>query len=182
MSDDLLARLRQLSVHVKTDCSEQPKSTSTLTDATQAHISEYFRAIESGKKQVDPKITAQRQKLPIFKRKDELLDVSSVMYFSRHHSCIYFSHLFCHSSQAIKNNQILIVIGQTGSGKTTQITQYLREIGIGSAGRIGCTQLRRVAARAVARRVAKEQGCKLGEDVGYTIRFEDRTSPQTAIQ
>ena len=74
------------------------------------------------------------------------------------------------------------MIGETGSGKTTQMTQYMAEMGITSRGCIGCTQPRRVAATSVAKRVAEEFGCQLGDDVGYTIRFEDMTSPQTTIK
>ncbi|KAK2496562.1 hypothetical protein MC885_004731, partial [Smutsia gigantea] len=83
---------------------------------------------------------------------------------------------------AVHDNQILIVIGETGSGKTTQITQYLAEAGYTSRGKIGCTQPRRVAAMSVAKRVSEEFGCCLGQEVGYTIRFEDCTSPETVIK
>ena len=76
--------------------------------------------------------------------------------------------------------KILIVIGETGSGKTTQMTQYLAELP--DSGRIACTQPRRVAAMSVAKRVSEEYGCRLGEEVGYTIRFEDCTGPQTRIK
>jgi ATP-dependent RNA helicase DHX8/PRP22 len=82
----------------------------------------------------------------------------------------------------VYDNQILVVIGETGSGKTTQITQYLAEVGYCVRGKIGCTQPRRVAAMSVAKRVAEEVGCRLGQDVGYTIRFEDCTSPDTKIK
>ena len=58
--------------------------------------------------------------------------------------------------EAIQANQVLVVVGETGSGKTTQITQYLAEAGYTSAGIIGCTQPRRVAAMSVAKRVAEE--------------------------
>uniref|UniRef100_A0A8C2EI23 ATP-dependent RNA helicase DHX8 n=1 Tax=Cyprinus carpio TaxID=7962 RepID=A0A8C2EI23_CYPCA len=92
-------------------------------------------------------ILEQRESLPIYKLKEQLI-------------------------QAVHDNQILIVIGETGSGKTTQITQYL----------IGCTQPRRVAAMSVAKRVSEEYGCCLGQEVGYTIRFEDCTSPVTVIK
>ncbi|CAL8099006.1 unnamed protein product [Orchesella dallaii] len=102
-------------------------------------------------------IIEQRQSLPIYKLKDELI-------------------------KAVHDNQILIVIGETGSGKTTQITQYLAEAGFTSRGKIGCTQPRRVAAMSVAKRVAEEYGCRLGQEVGYTIRFEDCTSPETLIK
>lgn len=74
--------------------------------------------------------------------------------------------------------QILIIEGETGSGKTTQIPQYLVEAGFTNEGqyKIGCTQPRRVAAMSVAARVAEEMNVKLGNDVGYSIRFEDCTS------
>ena len=83
---------------------------------------------------------------------------------------------------AIEENQLMIVVGETGSGKTTQLTQYLAEGGFANNGMIGCTQPRRVAAKSVATRVAEEVGCKLGEEVGYTYRFEDCTSPKTKIK
>lgn len=62
------------------------------------------------------------------------------------------------------------------------MTQYLAEAGFADKGRIGCTQPRRVAAMSVAKRVAEEVGCRLGQEVGYTIRFEDCTSPETRIK
>jgi ATP-dependent RNA helicase DHX8/PRP22 len=62
------------------------------------------------------------------------------------------------------------------------MTQYLAEDGYVDNGRIGCTQPRRVAAMSVAKRVAEEVGCRLGQEVGYTIRFEDCTSPETRIK
>jgi len=102
-------------------------------------------------------IKEQRESLPIFKLRDQLV-------------------------QAVHDNQILVVIGETGSGKTTQMTQYLAEEGYTSNGKIGCTQPRRVAAMSVAKRVSEEFGCRLGEEVGYAIRFEDCTSPETVIK
>lgn len=85
--------------------------------------------------------------------------------------------------EAIKDNQFLVVVAETGSGKTTQLPQYLYEEGYAKNGmKIGCTQPRRVAAMSVAARVAEEVGCKVGKQVGYTIRFEDKTSDDTAIQ
>ena len=102
-------------------------------------------------------IKEQRMSLPIYKLKTEL-------------------------QQAIAQNQVLVVIGETGSGKTTQITQYMAEMGFTAQGIIGCTQPRRVAAMSVAKRVAEEFGCRLGQEVGYTIRFEDCTSPETVIK
>lgn len=77
---------------------------------------------------------------------------------------------------------MLVVVGDTGSGKTTQMTQYLAEAGFADKLKIGCTQPRRVAAMSVAKRVAEEVGCRLGQEVGYTIRFEDCTSSETKIK
>ncbi|AOA61325.1 RNA helicase involved in splicing [Komagataella phaffii CBS 7435] len=84
--------------------------------------------------------------------------------------------------RTIRENQIVVVIGETGSGKTTQLTQFLYEEGFYKRGIIGCTQPRRVAAMSVAKRVSEEMGVKLGNEVGFTIRFEDRTSPRTMIK
>lgn len=102
-------------------------------------------------------IKEQRETLPIYRLRDELI-------------------------KAVDENRVLIVIGETGSGKTTQITQYLVEHGYGKFGKIGCTQPRRVAAMSVAKRVSEEFGCKLGEFVGYSIRFEDCCSADTIIK
>ena len=52
----------------------------------------------------------------------------------------------------------------------------MHEDGYTNYGMIGCTQPRRVAAMSVAKRVSEEFGCRLGEEVGYAIRFEDVTS------
>lgn len=85
--------------------------------------------------------------------------------------------------EAVKTYQVLIIEGETGSGKTTQLPQYLHEAGWTKDGlKIGCTQPRRVAAMSVAARVAEEVGCRLGNEVGYSIRFEDCTSDKTRIK
>ncbi|KAG7394335.1 Pre-mRNA-splicing factor ATP-dependent RNA helicase PRP16 [Phytophthora boehmeriae] len=99
----------------------------------------------------------QREFLPIFQCRDELL-------------------------QVIRENQIVVIVGETGSGKTTQLTQYLHEEGYSQFGTIGCTQPRRVAAMSVAQRVSEEMEVTLGEEVGYAIRFEDLTSDKTIIK
>ncbi|CAD7955012.1 unnamed protein product [Amoebophrya sp. A25] len=83
----------------------------------------------------------------------------------------------------LREHQIVVAVGETGSGKTTQLTQYLLEAGYCSDGLlIGCTQPRRMAAMSVAKRVSDEKYEELGGLVGYSIRFEDCTSPETRIK
>nr|PVC52778.1 DEAD-box family helicase [Theileria orientalis] len=82
----------------------------------------------------------------------------------------------------IQQFQVIILVGETGSGKTTQLPQYLYESGYGEKGLIGCTQPRRVAAVSVSQRVASEVGSRLGDLVGYSIRFEDVTSSKTVVK
>lgn len=108
-------------------------------------------------RRTDMSIAEQRSSLPVFKLREPFL-------------------------KAMAENQLLVVVGETGSGKTTQLVQYLAEDGYTRGGRIACTQPRRVAAMSVAKRVAEEVGCRLGDTVGYTIRFEDCTSPATRIK
>lgn len=84
---------------------------------------------------------------------------------------------------AVYNHGVVVVVGDTGSGKTTQIPQYLHEAGFTAGGGVvACTQPRRVAATELARRVAQEVGCELGSTVGYAVRFQEATSPATAIK
>jgi pre-mRNA-splicing factor ATP-dependent RNA helicase DHX38/PRP16 len=96
-------------------------------------------------------IKQQRELLPVYTAREELLNI-------------------------IRENSVIIVVGETGSGKTTQLTQYLHEDGYTKRGIVGCTQPRRVAAMSVAKRVSEEMCVKLGDEVGYAIRFEDCTT------
>ena len=86
----------------------------------------------------------------------------------------------------IKKNQAVVLVGETGSGKTTQLPQFLLEAGYhiqnGRSRGIACTQPRRVAAMSVAQRVADELDVELASYVGYLIRFEDKTSPDTILK
>jgi len=82
----------------------------------------------------------------------------------------------------ILRNDTVLVMSETGSGKTTQLPQYLLETKLARKGVICCTQPRRIAAITVAERVAKERGSSVGELVGYTIRFEDASTPQTRLK
>ncbi len=130
----------------------------TEDETTESRRANYEKSFLPVSKRAHMKISDQRKNLPIYGFRKELM-------------------------QAIKENKILIVIGETGSGKTTQIMQYLYEEGYTKGGKkLGCTQPRRVAAISVAKHVAEEMHVKLGEEVGYAIRFEDYTSPKTLIK
>ncbi|TMM35574.1 MAG: ATP-dependent RNA helicase HrpA [Actinobacteria bacterium] len=83
---------------------------------------------------------------------------------------------------AIRDHQVVIVAGETGSGKTTQLPKICLELGRGSAGLIGHTQPRRLAARTVAERIAEELDTPLGEVVGYQVRFTARVGGQTRVK
>lgn len=115
------------------------------------------RTDANGKEAMREKIRKQREYLPVYAVRSELLNI-------------------------IRDNSIVVVVGETGSGKTTQLTQYLHEEGYSKNGMIGCTQPRRVAAMSVAKRVSEEMDVKLGAEVGYAIRFEDCTSSSTLIK
>lgn len=86
--------------------------------------------------------------------------------------------------QLYQKSQILVFVGETGSGKTTQIPQFVLYDDLPQQEKklVACTQPRRVAAMSVAERVAQEMDVKLGDEVGYSIRFEDMTSPKTVLK
>eukprot|EP00729_Bicosta_minor_P015210 gene15210-920_t len=100
-------------------------------------------------------IMAKRVELPVWKHKAKFLKM-------------------------MDENQSIVLEGATGSGKTTQIPQWAIEKRNDKL--VACTQPRRVAAMSVAQRVAQEMDVSLGEQVGYTIRFDDKTSPRTVLK
>ena len=86
-------------------------------------------------------------------------------------------------ANAVRSSQVVIISGQTGSGKTTQLPKILLELGRGSHGKqIVHTQPRRLAARTVAERLADEMGVRLGDEIGYQVRFTDESSPKTRLR
>eukprot|EP00002_Diphylleia_rotans_P021258 TRINITY_DN413_c0_g1_i7.p1 TRINITY_DN413_c0_g1~~TRINITY_DN413_c0_g1_i7.p1 ORF type:complete len:243 (-),score=48.42 TRINITY_DN413_c0_g1_i7:97-825(-) len=98
-------------------------------------------------------VVEQRQRLPTFSYRTQILYL-------------------------VEKYQTVVIVGHTGCGKTTQIPQYLHEAGWTSGPRmVACTQPRRVAATSVASRVAEEMNVPLGQEVGYTIRFDDKSDP-----
>jgi ATP-dependent helicase HrpB len=82
----------------------------------------------------------------------------------------------------LKSDRRLILSAPTGSGKSTQVPQMLLKHGFLDAGQVVILQPRRLAARLLAARVAQELGVKLGDEVGYQIRFENCTSAKTKIR
>ncbi|XP_023389396.1 probable ATP-dependent RNA helicase YTHDC2 [Pteropus vampyrus] len=92
-----------------------------------------------------------RQSLPVFEKQEEIVKI-------------------------IKENKVVLIVGETGSGKTTQIPQFLLDdcFKNGIPCRIFCTQPRRLAAIAVAERVAAERRERIGQTIGYQIRLESR--------
>jgi pre-mRNA-splicing factor ATP-dependent RNA helicase DHX15/PRP43 len=104
-------------------------------------------------------ILQTRRDLPVHKQRQEFLN--------KYHS-----------------TQILVFVGETGSGKTTQIPQYVvyDELPQLNRKQIACTQPRRVAATSVAQRVADEMDVTLGEEVGYNVRFDDMSGPNTVLK
>ncbi|KAL2650957.1 hypothetical protein R1flu_019085 [Riccia fluitans] len=103
-------------------------------------------------------ILEKRKTLPVWQQKQEFLDI-------------------------LAKNQTMILVGETGSGKTTQIPQFVVEAGYtANRKQVACTQPRRVAAMSVSRRVADEMDVTIGEEVGYSIRFEDCSGPKTTLK
>ncbi|MDR0183435.1 ATP-dependent RNA helicase HrpA [Lysobacter arvi] len=84
--------------------------------------------------------------------------------------------------ELIRAHPVVVIAGETGSGKTTQLPKLCLAAGRGAAGMIGCTQPRRIAARAVARRVAEELQTQVGGAVGYQVRFTENVGEQTAVK
>ena len=85
--------------------------------------------------------------------------------------------------EKLNSSQTMILVGETGSGKTTQVPQFVVDAGYTADGKMCvCTQPRRVAAMSVAKRVADEMDVNIGEEVGYSIRFEEATGPKTMLK
>src|SRR5262249_10318299 len=83
--------------------------------------------------------------------------------------------------QALRRQPCAIVRAPTGAGKTTRVPPALLDAGLAGPGRILILEPRRLAARAAARRMAAERGGRLGEEVGYHVRFDRQAGPHTRI-
>jgi HrpA-like RNA helicase len=114
--------------------------------------------------QSDRQTTEKRRQLPVWEYKDAFM-------------------------ATLQKNQVTVLVGETGSGKTTQIPQWCVDFALaipvtnGQKRRgVACTQPRRVAAMSVAQRVANEMDVLLGQEVGYSIRFEHCLSQKTVLK
>ncbi|MEV6235810.1 ATP-dependent RNA helicase HrpA [Lentzea sp. NPDC051838] len=134
---------------------KDPLARKKITEEIAAQIDEAALKVALRRESV-PKITYP-QELPVSQHKDDIKEL-------------------------IAHNQVVIVAGETGSGKTTQLPKICLELGRGITGQIGHTQPRRIAARTVAERVAEELNGKLGDTVGYKVRFTDQSGDDTLVK
>ena len=84
--------------------------------------------------------------------------------------------------KAVKNTRQIILQAPTGSGKSTQVPQILLDRGCLGDGQCVVLQPRRLATRLLSKRIAEERNGQLGDEVGYQIRFENRTSQKTKLR
>lgn len=82
---------------------------------------------------------------------------------------------------SLQGKRNVIVTAPTGSGKTTQVPQAIYDSGVAGDGNILVIEPRRVACRAVARRVASERGESSGGTIGYIVRYEGRVTDETRL-
>ncbi|GAB3443730.1 ATP-dependent RNA helicase HrpA [Actinophytocola sediminis] len=161
---DLRARLSEVTLRDERRLRRRLDSLGKLRDQTvrQERIAELAAEIDRAATRVErrraavPKITYPDE-LPISQRRDEI-------------------------KKAIAEHQVVIVAGETGSGKTTQLPKICLELGRGVRGLIGHTQPRRIAARTVAERIADELDVRLGDAVGWKIRFTDQVGDATVLK
>src|SRR5690349_18319457 len=83
---------------------------------------------------------------------------------------------------SVREHRRVIISAPTGSGKSTQVPQMLLDHGLLEQGQVVVLQPRRLATRLLAARVAWERNVELGRQVGYQIRFENVSGPDTRIR
>ena len=141
-----------------------PTERSAVLDVSRNELSRSMGKLNSGIAQVPPavrqdeQIAFHRQNLPIWSKRSDIL-------------------------HCIDSNQVTVITGETGSGKTTQVPQFILESHTESEKpcRVVCCEPRRIAAIAMADRVAVERGERTGQTIGFQIRLESRVSPKTLL-
>jgi ATP-dependent helicase HrpB len=81
----------------------------------------------------------------------------------------------------LRESTSAVLRAPTGAGKTTRVPPAILSAGLAGVGQIVVLQPRRLAARATARRMALERGTRLGDEIGYQVRFERQAGPKTRI-
>ncbi|EGC33048.1 hypothetical protein DICPUDRAFT_56694 [Dictyostelium purpureum] len=139
------------------ETTEISTNSSTTDNKANLNINDWIPKKETYSKRYY-EILEKRKELPVWKQKEDFINM-------------------------VKKNQVVVLVGETGSGKTTQIPQFVVDAGLISPGKmVGVTQPRRVAAISVAKRVSEEMDFELGQEVGYSIRFEELSSPKTFMK
>ncbi|GAA4285085.1 ATP-dependent RNA helicase HrpA [Brevibacterium daeguense] len=145
-----------MSEHRKTRSSSRRNPRSRGRDPRRRDTAQRTARLQEARRSVRPTITYPPQ-LPVSEQRDAI-------------------------AEAIRDNQVVVIAGETGSGKTTQIPKICLELGLGIDGLIGHTQPRRIAARAVAGRLAEELDQELGEGIGYQVRFTSQVADSTRVK
>ncbi|CAO3668843.1 unnamed protein product [Umbelopsis ramanniana] len=164
-----------------------------LRDVTESFIS--APAIPAQKKKISKQQTQRKRKLnekDLTELSQKLVEKLNEMNVAEQYQAIgkVRNNLPAYSFKeqvvnAVLKNQVVIVCGETGCGKTTQVPQFILDQEIksmqGSKCNIICTQPRRISAIGVADRVATERCDTVGNSVGYSIRGETKSSPNTNL-
>lgn len=123
-----------------------------------AAIFEAWKARQQTGSQI--KMKTIRQSLPAWSKQDSIVEV-------------------------VAKHQVTLITGETGSGKSTQAIQFVLDRAIqdmkGSSSNLLCTQPRRVAALSLSERVSAERCGIEGDEVGYNIRGDSKSSSTTKI-
>ncbi len=140
----------------------------------------WLNRIKKAKKLDDSQLRQWQQKLAQAKEQFEWRDAQS-FHPKFDKSLPIYQHVES-IQNAIEKHQVIIVCGETGSGKSTQLPLIALQAGYARKGLIGHTQPRRIAARSIAARIASQMKTKVGDEVGFKIRFHDQSNPQTHIK
>ena len=159
--------IKKLPRKILTEAEKKKKnSESTVVDARIQQCHALMNRCEEKIQHSIAKVTHRKQALPTPKFPDELP----------------VSKKLTEIKKLLSEHQVIVVAGETGSGKTTQLPKIALLAGRGVMGQIAHTQPRRLAARSVASRIAQELNTPLGENVGFKVRFSDKSREETYVK